>query len=217
MWFLYLTNAFQSSITANLTPYVTSGFEEHSLLTVINIVSNSMAAAVYIPTAKLLDLWGRAEGFAVMVGFATLGLILMAVCQSLATFCAAQVFYTIGFGGMIYCVDVITADASSLKHRGLAFAFTSSPYIITAFAGPKAAEGYYKNINWRWGFGTFAIILPFVAGPLFVVLKFNLKKARHEGVLVRESTQRSLLESVVFHIREFDGKSVTPPCSIKLT
>jgi MFS family permease len=207
MWFLYLTNAFQSSITANLTPYVTSGFEQHSLLTVIQIVSNSMAAAVYIPTAKLLDLWGRAEGFAVMVCFATLGLILMAACRSLATFCAAQVFYTIGFGGMIYCVDVITADASSLKHRGLAFAFTSSPYIITAFAGPKAAEGYYERINWRWGFGTFAIILPFVAAPLFVVLKLNLKKAEQEGMLGRERSERNMFESVMFHVREFDGET----------
>jgi MFS family permease len=206
MWFLYLTNAFQSSITSNLTPYVTSGFEEHSLLTVITIVSNSMAAAVYIPTAKLLDLWGRAEGFAVMVCFATLGLILMAVCKSLAVFCAAQVFYTIGFGGMTYCIDVITADASSLRHRGLAFAFTSSPYIITAFAGPKAAEGFYQNINWRWGFGTFAIIVPFVAAPLFILLKLNLRKAKREGVLAREPSRRTLLESIVFHFHEFDGK-----------
>jgi MFS family permease len=207
MWMLYLTNAFQASITGNLTPYVTSGFNEHSLLTVIYIVSNSMAAAVYIPTAKLLDLWGRAEGFLVMVSFATLGLILMAVCRSLYTFCAAQVFYTIGFGGMTYCVDVITADASSLKHRGLAFAFTSSPYIITAFAGPKAAEGFYENINWRWGFGCFAIILPFVAAPLFFILKFNLSKAKRDGVLIREPSGRSLLQSVIFYIREFDGQS----------
>lgn len=210
MWFLYLTNAFQSSITSNLTPYVTSGFEEHSLLTVITIVSNSMAAAVYIPTAKLLDLWGRAEGFAVMICFATLGLILMATCHSLATFCAAQVFYTIGFGGMTYCVDVITADASSLKHRGLAFAFTSSPYIITAFAGPKAAEEFYNHVSWRWGFGCFAIILPFVAAPLFLVLKLNLRKAKQEGVLVREPSGRSLVQSIVFHIREFDGKLIYP-------
>ncbi|KAI4675367.1 uncharacterized protein J4E84_010109 [Alternaria hordeiaustralica] len=204
MWLLYLTNAFQSSITSNLTPYVTSGFEEHSLITVITIVSNSMAAAVYIPTAKLLDLWGRAEGFATMVCFATLGLIIMAASTNLATYCAAQVFYTIGFGGMTYCVDVITADSSSLKHRGLAFAFTSSPYIITAFAGPKAAEGFYNNINWRWGFGTFAIILPFVAAPLFLLLKLNLRKAKRNGVLAREASGRSLLQSVVFHIREFD-------------
>jgi MFS family permease len=206
MWMLYLTNAFQASITGNLTPYVTSGFNEHSLITVIYIVSNSMAAAIYIPTAKLLDLWGRAEGFLVMVSFATLGLILMAVCRSLYTFCAAQVFYTIGFGGMTYCVDVITADASSLKHRGLAFAFTSSPYIITAFAGPKAAEGFYENLNWRWGFGCFAIILPFVAAPLFFILKFNLNKAKRDGVLVREPSNRSLLQSVIFYLREFDGQ-----------
>jgi MFS family permease len=166
-----------------------------------------MAAAVYIPTAKLLDLWGRAEGFATMVCFATLGLIIMAASTNLATYCAAQVFYTIGFGGMIYCVDVITADSSSLKHRGLAFAFTSSPYIITAFAGPKAAEGFYNNINWRWGFGTFAIILPFVAAPLFVVLKLNLRKAKQTGVLERESSGRNLMQSIIFHIREFDGSS----------
>lgn len=164
-----------------------------------------MAAAVYIPTAKLLDLWGRAEGFAVMICFATLGLIIMAASKSLATYCAAQVFYTIGFGGMTYCVDVITADSSSLKHRGLAFAFTSSPYIITAFAGPKSAEKFYENVNWRWGFGTFAIILPFVASPLFTILKINLNKAKKQGVLVREPSNRSLFESVIFHIREFDG------------
>lgn len=136
MFMLYFVNAFQSSVVNTLTPFITSGFEEHSLLTVIYIVSNSMSAALYIPVAKMLDIWGRAEGFLVMVGLASLGLILSATTTNLPTFCAAQVFYSVGFGGMIYSVDVITADSSSLKHRSLAFAFTSSPYMITAFAGP---------------------------------------------------------------------------------
>jgi hypothetical protein len=70
---------------------VTSDFQSHSLLTVIGIVSDAMTAAVYIPMAKLLDVWGRAEGFALMVGSATLGVILMATSHNLATFCAAQV------------------------------------------------------------------------------------------------------------------------------
>lgn len=91
MWMLYLVNAFQASILYNLVPYATSEFSTHSLLTVIAIVANSMTAALYIPLAKVLDLWGRAEGFVLMVGFATLGLIMMAVCKNLATFCAAQV------------------------------------------------------------------------------------------------------------------------------
>lgn len=91
IWVLFLTNGFRLSILWGLVPYVTSDFQSHSLLSVISIVSDSMTAAVYIPMAKLLNVWGRAEGFALMVGFSTLGLILMAVSQNLATFCAAQV------------------------------------------------------------------------------------------------------------------------------
>lgn len=46
---------------------------------------------MYIPLAKVLDVWGRAEGFLIMTVFATLGLILMATCNGLSTFCAAYV------------------------------------------------------------------------------------------------------------------------------
>ena len=89
----------------------------------------------------MLDVWGRAEGFLVMVCFATLGLILMAVSHNLATFCAAQVslttvsvgvgtdqefkiFYAVGFSGIIYIVCVLAADATNLRNRGLAFVCT---------------------------------------------------------------------------------------------
>ena len=81
----------RSSILFSLQPYVTSDFGLHSLLTTIDIVASAMAAASYIPIAKLLDVWGRAEGYALMVGSATLGLILMACAETLQVFCAAQV------------------------------------------------------------------------------------------------------------------------------
>jgi MFS family permease len=194
----------QSSICYSLLSYVTSDFESHSLLNVIYIVADAMTAAVYIPTAKVMDVWGRAEGFLVMTVFATLGLVLMAVCHNLPTFCAAYVFYSIGFGGMTYCVDVITADISKLKNRGLAYAFTSSPYIITAFAGPKAAEGFYYDISWRWAFGAFSIIFPIVASPLYFILKTNLNKAKKTGLLVKEPSGRNLFQSIWHYAKEFD-------------
>lgn len=50
-----------------------------------------MSAAMYIPISKILDVWGRAEGFLIMTTFATLGLILMATCNDIYTFCAADV------------------------------------------------------------------------------------------------------------------------------
>ncbi|KAH6886918.1 siderophore iron transporter mirB [Thelonectria olida] len=204
IWLLFLTNGFRLSILASLLPYVTSEWQSHSLLTVIGIVSDAMTAAVYIPMAKLLDVWGRAEGFLLMACFSTLGLILMAVSHNLATFCAAQVFYSIGFAGIIYCVVVLAADATNLKNRGLAFAFTSSPYMITAFAGSKAAEGFLLNVSWRWGFGAFAIILPFVTLPLFILLKTNQMKAEKQGILVRERSGRTVLEKIKWGVVEFD-------------
>ena len=78
IWLLYLVNAFQSAILSSLIPFVTSDFESHSLLNVIYVVASAISAAVFIPLSKILDLWGRAEGFLIMASFATLGLVLMA-------------------------------------------------------------------------------------------------------------------------------------------
>jgi hypothetical protein len=93
IWFVYLLNAFQSSTVGSLVPYVTSSWGAHSLLNVIDVVASSMTAAVFIPLAKLLDLWGRAEGYLLMVAFAELGLILMATSTNLSIYCAANVSY----------------------------------------------------------------------------------------------------------------------------
>ncbi|CVK95610.1 related to major facilitator MirA [Fusarium mangiferae] len=206
MWLIYLTNGFQSQINYTLVPYASSEWESHSLIPVIGIVANCMTAAVYIPLSKILDIWGRAEGFLLMVTFATIGMAMMAASRNLATFCAATVFWQVGWSGLTYSIDVITADSTQLKNRGLAYAFTSSPYMITAFAGPKSAEAFLRNGDqWRWGFGTFSIVLPVVAIPMYVLLRFNLQKAKKQGLLVNESSGRSFLENIKWGLIEFDA------------
>lgn len=42
MWLLYFVNGLNSSLTANLSAYITSDFSEHSLLTVISVVTSVM-------------------------------------------------------------------------------------------------------------------------------------------------------------------------------
>lgn len=118
-----------------------------------------------------------------------------------------KIFYAIGFPGMIFSVDVVTADTSSLRDRALAYGFTASPYIITAFAGPAAAEGFYEDISWRWAFGTFAIILPCVALPFFVLLVWNERKARAKGILApKQASGRKWYQSIMHYAIELDGK-----------
>ncbi|CAG7943521.1 unnamed protein product [Penicillium salamii] len=204
IWFLYFVNAFQSSVFNSLSPYISSSFTAHSLSGVPTAMADAFSAAVYIPVGKIMDTWGRAEGFLVMTCFATLGLILLAACDSFAIYCTAYVFYYIGFSGMEYSIDVITADASKLKNRGLAFAFTSSPYIITAFAGPKVADEFYYQVSWRWGLGCWAIIFPIVAAPLYFILKSTLRKAEKEGHRVKEPSGRTFLQGVWYWILQFD-------------
>jgi MFS family permease len=106
---------------------------------------------------------------------------------------------------------VITADASKLKNRGLAYAFTSSPYIITAFAGPKAADRFYYEVSWRWAFGCWAIVFPIVAAPLYVVLKYNLRKAKITGIARHETVPRTVLQATWHYISEFDSEYILPP------
>ncbi|KAJ5153610.1 Major facilitator superfamily domain general substrate transporter [Penicillium coprophilum] len=204
IWFLYFVNAFQSSVFASLSPYVSSSFTAHSLSGVPTALADAFSAAIYIPVGKMMDTWGRAEGFLLMTCFATLGLILLASCNSFAIYCTAYVFYYIGFSGMEYAIDVMTADASKLKNRGLAFAFTSSPYIITAFAGAKVADEFYYQVSWRWGLGCWAIIFPIVAAPLYFMLKNNLRKAEREGHRVEGKSGRTFLQSVWHWTMEFD-------------
>lgn len=97
---------------------------------------------------------------------------------------------------------------TKLKNRGLAYAFTSSPYIITAFAGPKVADRFYYEVSWRWGFGCWAIIFPIVAAPLYFVLKSTLRKAEKQGHRIKEPSGRTIFQSIKYWALEFDSESI---------
>lgn len=107
---------------------------------------------------------------------------------------------------MIFCIDVVTSDTSSLRNRGLAFAFTSSPYMITAFGGPAAADTIHDK-NWRWGYGAWAIILPFVAMPMVVMMQLGKRKAKKNGLVLRKPSGRTWNQSTWHYLVEFDSKN----------
>jgi MFS family permease len=107
---------------------------------------------------------------------------------------------------MILSIDILTADTSHLKNRGLAYAYTSSPYIITTFAGPKIAERFHES-NWRWAFGTVAIMLPIVAAPMFFMLQKSKKNAIAQGKLVVRKVERTWMGALKHYLVEFDSES----------
>ncbi|KAI3328498.1 putative MFS siderophore transporter [Ustulina deusta] len=176
-------NALQWQVIFNLMPYVVSEFSSHSLIPTIAIVSNILSGVLKLPVAKIIDSWGRPQGFASMTLLAALGLLLMSLCRNVQTYAAAQVIYQVGISGFSYILDIIVADTSSLKNRSLALAFSSTPYLVTTFIGPVIASSFTENERWRLAFSISSLSLVLLSLPLFYILILNMRKAKKLGLL----------------------------------
>lgn len=204
----FCTMSMEQQTTLNLLPFVVSDFSAHSLIPAIGIASFILSGVLRLPVAKMIDTWGRPQGLAAMTVMATLGLVLMAVCNSATTYAAAQVLRVVGFSGFSYILEIIIADTSSLKDRALAFACTGSPAIVTNLLGPPAAQWFLHRSSWRAAFTLFAVLTPLVALPVFGILESNARKARSLGILKSTKTGRSWSEALWHYAIEFDAVGV---------
>jgi hypothetical protein len=73
IFLVFFVVSMQQQIQFNLSYYVTSSFALLPLTGTTSIVSGIVGGVFKLPTAKFIDLVGRAEGFALMTGFTTLG------------------------------------------------------------------------------------------------------------------------------------------------
>ncbi|KAF9885573.1 hypothetical protein FE257_012779 [Aspergillus nanangensis] len=183
IWFIYFITSMQEVVIRQLNPYVTSAFSLHSLTAATSIMSNIIGGLSKIPLAKILDTWGRPQGLSLMLFLWVIGFIMMAACDGVQTYAAAQVFYSVGSQGVSYCLTVFIADTSSLKNRALMLSFATSPYIITTWLGGPISQSVIYGPGWRWGFGIFTIVVPFVVIPLALLFFWNEVKARKAGLL----------------------------------
>lgn len=112
IFLIFFTNSLQQQIQSNLVGYVTSDFRRHSLVATTNVVSTLLAGIMKLPISKLIDIFGRAEGFLVCLACAVLGLVMMAACTNVETYAAAQVAYWVGFGEWKapYVINVASTD-----------------------------------------------------------------------------------------------------------
>lgn len=210
----FCVNSMEQQTSSNLMPYVMSNFSGHSLLPAISIASFVLSGVLKLPIAKLIDTWGRPQGLVTMSFLSTLGLALMALCRDVKTYAAAHLFHSVGFSGVAYILDIIIADTSSLKDRALAFTFAGSPFLVTTFLGPPAAQWFLRYSSWRISFVLFAVLTAVVAAPVFAILEYNVKKAKRLGVLKAPKTTRGWREGVWHYAMEFDGRSTYGPVLI---
>lgn len=204
MWLIEFLLAFQSGMAGTLNNYVTSAFQKQSLTATTSVISSLVAGLVKLPFAKLMDIWGRPHSLAIMIVSITIGLIMMAACNNVGTYLAAQIFYSTGYNCIDFCITIFIADTSSLRNRAFVIAFVSSPWIATVWATGPAAQSALKTIGWRWVFGIFSILVPVVCFPLWALFYYNHWKAEKEGLIVRERSGRTWMQSFKHYMIEFD-------------
>lgn len=204
VWILQFAMAFSSGIYKVLTPYVTSDFRKHALTATTSVVANITSGIVKLPYAKLLDVWGRPQSMAMMVVFTTVGAIMLATCQNVETYCAAQVLVFVGFFGVQFSLVILIADSVAIRHRALLLGFIGTPPVVALWAYGPAAESILNNIGYRWGFGMWAILIPIFSAPvLFLMFKYD-RQARRAGLITTPQHDGTPREVFLHYCKEFD-------------
>ncbi|KAF2167611.1 hypothetical protein M409DRAFT_22412 [Zasmidium cellare ATCC 36951] len=207
IWLCYFMLAFQQGVQGYVTVYAYSTFKTAPAINTAVILAQIIGGILRLPIAKLINVWGRAETFALFVGFYLLGMIVLASSSGPDSYAAGYVLYWIGYDAIYLILDIFIADSFGLRNRALAFAFASTPFIITAFTSSLAAESFLSNqitgAGWRWGIGTFCITNFVVFAPLSVVFWFYTRKAIKMGVYKPSDSGRTTLQSIWHYFHEF--------------
>ncbi|OGE52780.1 hypothetical protein PENARI_c009G11348 [Penicillium arizonense] len=204
IWICFFMLAFHSAISTFLINYVMGSFKSAPQVSTAYILANIVGGILKLPMGKTLNLWGRAEALVVSTGIYLLGMIILTACNGPNGYAAGYVLYWIGYYCIYLILDIFIADTSGLRNRAFAFGFIQTPFIVTAFTGSLAANSIYVKYGWRWGYGIFCIVMPFVFLPLAVVFKFYEKKARKQGIFHRQPSGRTTMQSVLHYFHEFD-------------
>ncbi|KUJ15350.1 MFS general substrate transporter [Mollisia scopiformis] len=205
IWIIYFIQGLVSGVTGALLPYVTSAFALHSLTPTVGILSAVIGGVTNLSIAKILDIFGRPQGFVFCIVLTVLGLIMSAACNNVEAYAASQVFYTVGINGIGYSLSVFVADTSSLRNRGLMQAFAASPNLITCWLAGPISTSFLDGAGWRWAFGMFCIIVPVVTLPLFGLFQYQYSRAKKAGVISKRESGRTTCQSIVYYTREFDA------------
>ncbi|GAA6042902.1 hypothetical protein JCM8097_002761 [Rhodosporidiobolus ruineniae] len=160
----------------------TSSFSQHSLLGAIATAQAIVLAVTKPFSAKVSDVFGRAEAYSVCVFFYCLGYIIVASCKNVQTFAAGAVIYEVGYAGLQILIQIVIADCTTMRWRGLVSSLPSIWFFVNAFVSSNIAAGILDSSNWHWGYAMFIILIPVVLAPIIVTLFWAQYRAKKLGL-----------------------------------
>ncbi|KAH8901790.1 MFS transporter [Coniochaeta sp. PMI_546] len=184
-------------------PYATASFDDHSLLSSINVLRAVIAAAAQPTAGKIADVFGRVELICLSVFFYIIGTIVESVANDIQTFAGGAVIYQVGYTMVIFLVEVIIADITSTRARLLFSYIPALPFIINTWVSGDIANAVLGVTTWRWGIGMWCIIYTVCALPLLVSLMIVGHRAKKMGKLSNSKSSFQTLGGKAFLVDLF--------------
>lgn len=148
--------------------------------------------------ARIADLKSRSFAYVLTIICYILGYILIASSKGVSQFAAGRVFQAFGAAGLSLMLEIIVADFTALKWRGVVAGLMYSPFIVNAFVGSKIAASITTNNpsnGWRWGYAMFSILIPVSLAPVLFTLLWGERKAKRLGVVdLRHGTKTATIK-----------------------
>ncbi|KAL2162297.1 hypothetical protein VTH06DRAFT_7210 [Thermothelomyces fergusii] len=187
VFFVAFAYGLDGVLRGSYQPVATASFNQHSLLATVNVLRSVIAAAALPTSAKIADIFGRAELVVLSVFFYVLGTVVETVADNVATFSAGAILNQVGLTMIMLLVEVIVADISSTRARLFFSYIPAMPFLITTWVSGNISAAVLSATTWRWGVGMWCIIYPVCAMPLVVSLALVGRRARKRGLMEKYS------------------------------
>lgn len=174
----------------------TNSYQNHSLLSTINVVLAVVACAAQPTIARLTDVFGRMEIFVVCIILYAVGTVIQSQAYDVQRYAGGSVIYQIGYTGVILDLQLIASDFSLLNWRLLATLIPATPFIINTWISGDITEDLTGK--WSWGIGMWAIIVPVSAIPLLVCYIHMHILARRSGDMDQFKEEQTELRHLGF-------------------
>ncbi|KAJ7063498.1 major facilitator superfamily domain-containing protein [Mycena amicta] len=202
-----------STTTYTYLSYATSEFGRHNLLGLIQVTQGITIAVGKPVIAKVADVGSRGTAYCIVLLFYVIGTppsmlrgtllnvdaagyAAISTARNIETVAGGIFLYAVGFTGLQLLTQVVIADATTLKWRGLFVSITTLPFLINAFIGSNISAAIIERAGWRWGYGMFIILIPAGLAPLIYTLftSEDDSRSRSPSALVKKSVLRRILD-----------------------
>lgn len=173
--------------TASFPTFAASEFNAHNLIGAISVTQGVIIAVGKPVIAKFTDASSRGTAYLFIVIFYVLGYLTTSLSPSIPVFVIGAIFATIASSALQLLTQILIADHTTLRARGLVNALSQIPFVINAPLGSFISSRIINNTpgSWRLGYALFMVVIPICLSPVVTVLLWSERRAKRLGLVAR--------------------------------